>query len=113
MELSVNEKTTLPKIECKYLYDRMLLLSNLNIKYPSLIEYGNQKFLLDNLIIEDFEVVSKLQIPDGRHIIEPKLIPFFDLETLPYVIGMYSYSYYLFNLKQRSSQVLVDAGHRK
>ena len=69
--------------------------------------------MLKHLMIEDFEVVGKFQIPDGRlYIFKPILIPFFDLETLPYVIGMHTDGYYLFNLKQRSSQVLVKAGQR-
>ena len=39
------------------------------------------------------------------------LAPFFDPEKFPYVIAMDYNDYYMLNIKQRSSQVLVKAQH--
>ena len=44
--------------------------------------------MLNDLIIDQFEVVGKVQMPDGFSIKEPMLAPFFDPEKFPYVIAI-------------------------
>ena len=80
--------------------------------------------MLNDLIIDQFEVVGKVQMPDGFSIKEPMLAPFFDPEKFPYVIAMgvkflekygkfEGHDYFMLNIKQRSSQVLVKAQHNR
>lgn len=74
--------------------------------------------MLDNLIIDKFDVVGKVQMPDGVIIREPTLAPFYDPEKFPYVIAMGAKmntmegnDYFILNIKQRSLQLLVKAKH--
>ena len=121
-ELSLDENLSSPQIKCENLKENSLLLQEYNAydRESNLIEIGMHKFMLGDLIIDQFEVVGKVQMPDGVLIIEPILTPLFDPEKFPYVIAMgakWSFmnldgsDYFMLNIKQKSSQVLVKAKH--
>ena len=70
-----------------------------------MIELGTLKFLLDDLIVDRFEVVGKVQMPDNVWIRNPTLVPFYDFEKFPFVIAMgrswdrEGFDYYMINIK--------------
>ena len=99
-----------------------LVIKDLGVPF-SLLNIGDDKMLLENLIIDSWQVVSAISNPD-----EPKeysshnsgwlhayKVSFFDLEKFPYVIYVYgselglTNDYRLANLKDKSSQPLVKA----
>ena len=56
--MSVSENSSSPQIECKNLKDNSLILEMYDASKDSLIEIGMHKLMLDDLIIDQFEVVG-------------------------------------------------------
>ena len=64
-ELSVDGSRDPPQIVSKNLQHNSLFLKKYRAEFSGLIEIGMHKFMLDTLIIDQFEVVGKVQMPDG------------------------------------------------
>ena len=75
-------------VECKDLKERVLYLKETNPSSYSLLELGPNKLMVNNLLIEDFQVIGKVHMPEGDSVLHPVLAPFFDPVKFPYVIAI-------------------------
>ena len=72
-----------------------------------MVEIGKDKFLASDashgigLIVIDWEVTGKVENPDGLSMYNPFIVPNFDLDTFPFVIGS-SYNISLINVKEKT-----------
>ena len=68
-----------------------------------MLEIGAEKYMVSNLFIESWRVVKKIVIPVPL-VLEPKLVPFFDLEEFSYVIFRGDGGFYMINIKEETVQ---------
>ena len=57
---------------------------------------------MNNLLVDKFEVVAKVQKPDGVEMGEPFLLPFYDLERFPFLITIGENDFFIVNTKAKS-----------
>ena len=108
MEFVDTEDHAKPTIKVRSFKDCTLMLNR--VKYDdvnSLLDLGDDKLLLDNLIIADWQVVSVIPKPGNLRMRNAFKVPFFDYEKFPYVI--FGNGSHLLNLQDKSIQILVKA----
>ena len=66
--------------------------------------------MLDCLVVDRYEVVAKIDMPDGAR--GPILLPFYDAERFPFaMVRGKERDFFVVNLKEMTSQVLIRADH--
>ena len=73
---------------------------------------GQNKLLVNNLMIDHFEVVATVQTPDGVRICDPFPLPFYDQERFPFLMSRGKlHDFFVINTKDGTMQTLVKAWH--
>ena len=99
-EVNLNEKASPPEMECIDLQNKAIQLDKLQPYDVYILELGKNKLLVDDLVIDQFEVVAKVQKPDGVRICHPIHLPFYDQEQFPFVISQgHLNDFFLINVK--------------
>ena len=96
IKVKASEETAKPTISVSSFKNFALMLSKID-KHWSLLNLGDDKLLLGNLIISAWQVVAVIRT--SLQISYAFKVPFFDLEKFPYVIFKNSHTgFYLLNL---------------
>ena len=77
------EDAAKPTIKVRSFKDCALMLNKIDYS-DSLLDLGDDKLLLDNLIISSWQVISVIQT--NLNIRDAFKLPFFDFEKFPYVM---------------------------
>ena len=78
----------------------------------SVTKLSKEKLLFGDLIIDKFEVVAKVQKPDGVRILDPIPLPFYDQERFPFLMSRGDENdFFVINTKDGTMQTLVKANH--
>ena len=107
LQVEASEDSSKPTISVRSFKDCALILNG--IKFPnSLLDLGDNRLLLSNHIISDWQVVAVIQTDlDMTHAFK---LPFFDFDKFPYVMTKVSRGgFHLLNVQDSSIQVLVKA----
>ena len=91
------------EIECKSVYSNALLIKG--IKDPHVLELAKDLYLVKDLIVQQMNVVRKLQ--DSRS--DPIKLPFFSIDKFPFVIVRGYSKVYLVNVKECTMWLLIKA----
>ena len=75
----------LSSIQCKSQKNGSLILKGL---CPNmLLDLNNHRYLVDDLVIDQWEVVRKLRNTANLFLTDPHLLPYFDYEQFPFVVA--------------------------
>ena len=67
---------------------------------------------MNDLLVDQFEVVAKVQNREGVYLFDPFLLPFYDPQRFPLVLARgYENDFFVVNIKDMSMQTLVKADH--
>ena len=95
-------------IKCKSIQNSSMVLHK-GQPY-SLMELVKDKYLVDDLIIYQWQVISRMDKAARMDMLDPIKLPHFNIDTFPFLMVRDTYhNFYLANVRESTTQVLVLA----
>ena len=108
--MDLDEKASQPQIRYADIKTKAMVLKAMD--WGGIVELGKNKYLVDNLVIYQFEVVAKVQKPEEVKIYDPFPLPFYDQEHFPFLMSRgFKDDFFIVNTKDGTMQTLVKAWH--
>ena len=94
-------------MRCSDLKTKAMVLKQI-YRFSDVVELGKNKLLVNNLVVDQFEVLAKVQKPEGVHIFDPFPLPFYDQEHFPFLMSRgFKDDFFIVNTKDGTMQTLV------
>ena len=78
------------------------------------MELKKDTYLVDDIIIETWQVISRMDKAAEMNMLDPFKLPFFDYEKFPFLMVRDTYSnFYLANVREFTTQVLVRTSQKR
>ena len=109
-EVDLDEKASPPQMRCADLKTKAMVLQKVERSW--IVELGQNKLLVGDLVVDQFEVVAKVQKPDRVSICDPIPLPFYDQERFPFLMSRGDRDdFFIVNTKEGTMQTLIKARH--